>query len=65
MVIQAAIVRIMKARETLECSLLIQEVLDQLKSRFIPEISVINVKFISTKIFQINQFCFFRHVLIF
>ncbi|CAF4239737.1 unnamed protein product, partial [Adineta steineri] len=41
MVIQATIVRIMKARQILEYPLLIQEVIQQLTPRFIPKISVI------------------------
>ncbi|CAF1119298.1 unnamed protein product [Adineta ricciae] len=41
MVIQAAIVRIMKARKDLQHSILIQETISQLVSRFIPKIPLI------------------------
>lgn len=41
--IQAAIVRIMKARQTLSRALLINEVIEQLRQRFQPDVSHIEV----------------------
>ena len=53
---QAAIIRITKARETLTYNLLIQEVIDQLKSCFKPNIPLTRVRFVQTKVFETRQF---------
>jgi cullin 1 len=46
MVIQAAIVRIMKSQQKLKHALLIQQVIEELSSRFKPNIPSIKVDFI-------------------
>jgi hypothetical protein len=46
--IQSAIIRIRKARQTLKNALLMQEVIQQLSSRFQPKIPLIKVNFIKT-----------------
>jgi len=50
MYIQAAIVRKMKAEKVLKSSILIQEVMEQLNSRFTPEIWMIQVNLILVRL---------------
>jgi cullin 1 len=57
MVIQAAIVRIMKSRQKLKHTLLIQQVIEELSSRFKPKIDLIKVDLIYI-ILKISFLCF-------
>jgi hypothetical protein len=63
MIIQAVIIRIMKARQTLKYNSLMQEVIQQLQSRFKPEIPTIKVNELFNRI-QSNLCLFYRNVLI-
>jgi cullin 1 len=67
-VIKAYIMRIMKARQTLKQALLMQEVIQQLSSRFKPEIPMIEVNSIlNFHRYLISEYFFvsYRNVLIY
>jgi cullin 1 len=64
MLIQAAIVRIMKARQTLKHAFLMQEVIQQLSPRFKPQVPHIKVNKILKKNTIKSVLFFFRNVLI-